>query len=454
MQTLDNLTCNDDSQANLDHLTTLAQSLLKRAGQLGATECEVNCIQSRGLSVSVRLGQVETVESAHDRGVSLTVYVGHRKGSASTADISPASLEATVAQACAIARYTEEDSAAGLAEAQLMARDCPDLDLWHPARVTPEMALEKALTCEAAGRERDARIQNSDGATMATGSSVAVYANSHGFVGHERGTRYSLGCALIAGQAEQMQRDAWYTCGLALSDLQSPEHVGHTAADRTIARLQPRSLATQDCCVIFTPEMARTLIGHLLAAVSGGALYRRASFLLDSVGQTIFPSWMQIEECPRLPHGLRSAAFDAEGVATVQSPIVRDGIIQRYVLGSYSARKLGLKTTANAGGVHNLQVSANTDSLETIMKSVSSGLLVTELMGNGVNTVTGDYSRGAAGFWIENGQIAFPVDGVTIAGKLRTMFASIEAIGRDIDQRSSLHIGALLVGRMTVAGTS
>ena len=442
----------DDSLERLEQLADISQRLLERARALGATQAEVSCSDERGLDVNVRLGEVETVESTRDRGIAVTVYFGQRKGSASTADLQEASLESTVAQACAIARHTEDDAAAGLAEAALMAREFPDLDGWHPWALSADQAVDLALACEAAGREADPRISNSDGASAATAQSLSVYANSHGFIGRERSSHHSIGCALIAGQGDGMQRDGWYSSALAREDLDDAAGIGRCAAQRTVARLQPRSMATAQMPVLYSPEVARSLIGHLLGAVSGGALYRRASFLLDSVGTRLFPEWFGIEELPLLRRGLRSAAFDGDGVATRNSALVSDGVLQRYVLGSYSARRLGLPTTANAGAVHNLKVAANADDLVSIARQMGEGLLVTELMGQGVNSVTGDYSRGAGGFRIENGEISYPVDGITIAGNLKEMFASIEAVGRDIDRRSHVHTGSILVGRMTVAG--
>ena len=442
----------DDSLQRLEHLAGISQQLLEKARALGTSQCEVSCSEERGMDVNVRLGEVETVESTHDRGIAVTVYFGQRKGSASTADLQESSLDATVAQACAIARHTEDDPAAGLADPALMAHDFPDLDTWHPWELDARHAVDLALACEAAGRQADARISNSDGASAATAQSLSVYANSHGFIGRERSSHHSIGCALIAGQGDGMQRDGWYSSAIARADLQDPQAIGRRAAERTVARLQPRSLPTGQVPVLFAAEVARSLVGHLLGAVSGGALYRRASFLLDSVGTQLFPDWFAIDEQPLLRHGLRSTAFDGEGVATRNSPLVAGGVLQRYVLGSYSARKLGLQTTANAGGVHNLKVTANAGDLPSLLSGMGSGLLVTELMGQGVNGVTGDYSRGAAGFWIENGQVAYPVDGITIAGNLKQMFAGIEAVGSDIDPRSHVSTGSILIGKMTVAG--
>ena len=443
----------DDSRERMQRLSGIAEQLLAQARASGASQAEVSCNEDSGLSVNVRMGEVETVEATRDRGIAVTVYFGTRKGSASTADLREDSLQATVAQACAIARHTEDDPASGLADAELMATTQREFDGWHPASFDADRAIGIALAAEAAGREVDARIGNSDGASANAGATISVYANSHGFLGAERSTSYSIGCALIAGEGEDMQRDSWYSVALAEGDLEDPRAVGRKAAERTLERLEPRSLPTGDVPVLFAAETARSLIGHYLGAVSGGALYRKASFLLDSVGTRVFPDWFGIDELPFLPRGFRSAAFDAEGVATRESPLVRDGIVQRYLLGSYSARKLGLQTTANAGGVHNLQVRANAAGLQELMQGMGSGLLVTELMGQGANPITGDYSRGAAGFWVEDGRIAYPVDGITIAGNLKTMFNAIEAVGNDVDPRSHIAIGSILVGRMTVAGT-
>ena len=442
----------DDSRARLERLAATAQQLLDRCRARGASQAEVSCSEEHGLNVNVRMGAVETVEATRDRGIAVTVYFGQRKGSASTADLREESLDATVMQACAIARHTEDDIAAGLADPTLMATELREFDSWHPWSMDADRAIDLALACESAGRE-DVRIENSDGASVGSGESLSVYANSHGFSGTERGTQHTIGCALIAGRGDDMQRDGWYSTALCADDLEAPAAIGRHAAERAASRLQPHSIATGEVPVLFASEVARSLIGHLLAAVSGGALYRRASFLVDSVGEKLFPDWFAIDELPFLPRGFRSAAFDSEGVATRESKLVADGVLQRYVLGSYSARKLGLQTTANAGGVHNLQVAANAGGFDEMLRGMGRGLLVTELMGQGVNPVTGDYSRGAAGFWVEDGAITHPVDGITIAGNLRRMFAAIEAVGNDVDPRSHIRSGSILVGRMTVAGT-
>ena len=442
----------DDSHARLDRLEDTARRLLERCAAHGASQAEVNCSEDAGLSVNVRMGEVETVESTRDRSVSVTVYFGKRKGVASTADLREDSLEATVAQACAIARHTEEDAASGLADAARMATDAHELDTWHPWDVDAGRAIALALAAEAAGREVDGRIANSDGASTSTNASLGVYANSHGFVGRERGTHHSIGCALIAGQGDAMQRDGWYSLALDAADLQDARAIGRRAGERALARLQPRPLATGKYPVLFAAEAARSLVGHFLGAVSGGALYRKASFLLDSAGTRLFPEWFALHERPLRPRGLRSAWFDGEGVATADSALVEGGVLQRYVLGSYSARRLGLQSTANAGGIHNLDVAANAGDFQAMLGMLGRGLLVTELMGQGVNPVTGDYSRGAAGFWVEDGAIAYPVDGITIAGNLKAMYAGVQAVGSDVDERSHIRSGSMLLAPMTVAG--
>ena len=440
------------AEASLDRLSELARDVLARCRARGATQAEVGLNEDRGLNVGVRMGDVETIEYTRDRGLSLTVYFGQRKASASTADLHGESIETTIAQACAIARHTEEDAFGGLADPARMAQDFADLDLWHPWAIEADTAVELGLACEQAGRDVDPRIQNSDGASVSSGASLSVYANSHGFVGRERSTHHSLSVALIAGAGESMQRDYWYTSACRPQDLEAGAAVGRRAAERTLARLGPGGVKTGTYPVIFAAEVARGLIGSLVNAVSGGALYRRASFLVDSLGQQILPPGFEILERPRLPRGHRSSNFDSEGVATYDSALVSDGVLQRYVLGSYSARKLGMSSTGNAGGIHNLIVRTGPDDLDALIGGVDRGLLVTEAMGQGVNLITGDYSRGAAGFWIEQGRISHPVDEVTIAGNLREMLLGIEAVGADVDPRSYILTGSIRIGRMTVAG--
>ena len=441
----------DRSLEELDRLAQLAEDVIRRARAAGASQAEVAASIDTGLNVNVRLGEVETVEHTRDRGFGLTVYFGKRKGSASTADLNPDSIQATLDQACAIARYTEEDEAAGLADASRMATQFPDLDLWHPWRIDTESAIALGKQIEDAGRSH-AGITNSDGASVQMGESIAVYANSHGFLGRERGTRHSLSLSLIAGDEEGMQRDYWYDSVRSADDFMSAAALGDKAAQRTLSRMGARSLSTRQCPVMFAPEVARGLVGHLIGAVSGGALYRRASFLLDHVGKQVTPSWFNIVERPFLMRGQGSSAFDAEGVATRDSALVENGVLARYVLGSYSARKLGLESTGNAGGIHNLLVEGGQDDFSAMLKRMGTGLLVTEVMGQGVSTVTGDYSRGAAGFWVENGQIAYPVEEITIAANLRDMYANIVAVGADVDPRSHILTGSMLLEQMTIAG--
>ncbi|HMM56263.1 MAG: metalloprotease PmbA [Xanthomonadales bacterium PRO7] len=442
----------DDSLAQLDNLATLAQDVIHRCRAAGASDAEVGASIDTGLSVNVRLGEVETVEHNRDRAFGVTVYFGQRKGSASTADLAPDSIAKTIEQACAIAKYTEADPYAGLADPARLARVFPDLDLWHPWNLDAQGAIGLGIEIEDAGRALDG-ISNSDGASIQSGGSLGVYANSQGFVGRERGTRHSLSCSLIAQDGNGMQRDYWYESERAAGDFPDAASIGARAAQRTLARRGARKLDTRACPVLFAPEVARGLIGHLVSAVSGGALYRKASFLVDHAGKNLFPGFVQIVERPHIPRGQASANFDNEGVATADSDLVRAGILERYVLGSYSARRLGLASTGNAGGIHNLIVEPGADDFTGMLKKLGTGLLVTEVMGQGVSIVTGDYSRGAAGFWVENGTIAYPVEEITIASNLREMFAGIAAIGADVDRRSHIITGSILIDKMTVAGS-
>ncbi|UPG95612.1 metalloprotease PmbA [Luteibacter aegosomatissinici] len=441
----------DTSHQDLDRLASLAEDTIRRARAAGATQAEVSASVDVGLNVNVRLGEVETVEHTRDRGFALTVFFGKRKGSASTADLNPDSIQATIDQACAIARFTEEDPAAGLADADRMATVFPDLDLWHPWDIDVDAAIALGCDIENAGRDMDG-ITNSDGASVNAGQSLSVYANSHGFLGRERGTRHSLSVALIAGDDEGMQRDYWYDSQRDATQFMDAAALGRKAAERTLSRLGARRLSTRQAPVLFAPEIARSLIGHLLGAVSGGSLYRRSSFLLDHVGKQVLPSWLTIDEKPLILRGLGSSVFDAEGVATVDAPLIVDGVLSRYILGSYSARKLGLQSTGNAGGVHNLLVGHGGESFEGMLKKLGTGLLVTEVMGQGVSIITGDYSRGASGFWVENGEIAYPVEEITIAANLRDMYANLVAVGGDVDYRSHILTGSWLIENMTIAG--
>ena len=448
----DIVTNNAHSMAELDRLAAISEDIVRRCRSKGASEVDVGVSIDVGLSVGVRLGEVESIEHTRDRGLSLSVLFGKRKGSASTADLSADSIEKTIEHACAIARYTEEDPCNGLADPDRLARVFPDLDLWHPWSLGPDEAVELGLACEQAGRDFDPRIDNSEGATVQVGATLAVGATSQGFVGRERATRHSISASMIAEDANGMQRDYWYESVRSAADFPDVASIGRKAAERTLARLGGRKLSTRQCAVMFAPETARSLVGHFLSAVSGGALYRRSSFLLDELDKRVFPDFVQIMERPHLLRGQASAAFDSEGVATRDSDLVRDGVLARYILGSYSARKLGMQTTGNAGGVHNVIVQPGADDFSAMLKRMGTGLLVTELMGQGVSLISGDYSRGAAGFWVENGAIAYPVEEITIASNLRDMFAGIVAIGNDVDRRSHLLTGSILIERMMIAG--
>lgn len=441
----------DTSRAELDRLAEVAADVLRRCRVAGADQAEVAASIDVGLSVSVRLGDVETVEHTRDRSFGVTVYFDKRRGSASTADLNADSIAKTVEQACAIARYTEADPASGLADAARMAREFGEFDLWHPWDISVEDAISLGLEIEDAGRSV-AGISNSEGASVQAGQALAVYANSHGFVGRECGTRHMLSVSLLAEDAAGMQSAYWYDSVRAAGDFAPAAAIGRKAAERVLSRLGAQTLSTRQCPVLFASEVARGLIGHLLNAVSGGALYRKASFLLDACGQRLLPEFVDIVEDPHLRRGHASAAFDAEGVATQRSALVEGGVLQRYLLSSYSARMLGLESTGNAGGVHNLLVRGGEDDFPALLKKMDTGLLVTDLMGQGVNAVTGDYSRGAAGYWVENGVIAYPVEEITIAANLRDMYANIVAIGSDVDPRSHVLTGSILVERMTVAG--
>lgn len=442
----------DDSFQQLDGLAELAQDVIARCRAAGASEAEVGASVDLGLNVGVRLGEAETIEHSRDRSFGVTVYFGKRKGSASTADLHADSITKTIEQACAIARYTEDDPCSGLADPARLATDFPELDLWHPWTIAPEEAIALGLEIEDAGRAVQG-ISNSEGASVQTGETLSVYATSQGFVGKERGTRHMLSCALIAQDDAGMQRDYWYESVRAAGDFPDAASIGRKAAQRTLARLGARQLGTCDCPVLFVPEVARGLVGHLVSAVSGGSLYRKASFLLDHVGKKILPDFVEIVERPRLLRGQASAAFDSEGVATRDSDLVRSGVLQRYVMGSYSARKLGLESTGNAGGIHNLVVTTGQDDFAAMLKKLGTGLVVTEVMGQGVSILTGDYSRGASGYWVEKGELAFPVEEITIAANLRDMFAGIVAIGSDVDHRSHVLTGSILLNSMTLAGS-
>lgn len=428
--------------------------LLAYARQCGATAAEAVVGSGTGLELNVRLGDIDTVEHIRDHSLGITVYVGQCKGSASTSDFSSAAIRDAVQHAVTIAKYTQPDCCAGLADAGLMATAVPDLDLYHPWELDVEHATALALSCEQAAREVSSRIVNSEGASFSAHSSLAVYGNSHGFIGGYPGTRYGLSCTVVGQDqpAAGMQRDHWWSSARALGDLAAPADIGRRAAERTLARLGACGLTTRTAPVLFSAELATGLLGSFIGAIKGGAQYRKSSFLLDRLGSQLFPSWVQIDEQPLLPRGLASTPFDGDGVATYAKAFVQDGVLSSYVLGNYSACRLGLQTTANAGGVHNLRVNMGQLDRAALLRELDTGLFVTKLMGRGVNMMTGDYSRGAAGFWVEKGQIAYPVEEITIAGNLTNMFANLVAIGNDCDFDGSTRTGSWLIEQMTIAG--
>lgn len=440
--------------SRIPELKDVVSRALDSARRAGATQAEADASLQQGLSVSVRLGEVETVEYQRDRALGITVYFGHRKGSASTGDLSAQSVEDMVAKACAIARHTAEDECAGLADPALLQTQFRDLQLDFPWELSADSAVELARECEAAGRAVDTRLSNSEGASVSSQRGVRVYGNTHGFLAGDCGTSYSLSCVLLAQSGEDMQRDYWYTSARDPRDLEVAELVGRRAGQRAIARLGARRLPTGPAQVVFAPEVARGFIGHFIGAIRGSAQYRKASFLLGAAGERVFPDWVQMHERPHLLKGVASSNFDSEGVRTIDRELVRDGVVDGYLLGSYSARKLGLVSTGHAGGLHNLMVDASVDRPDqaSLLRRMGRGLLVTELMGQGVNGVTGDYSRGATGFWIEGGEIAYPVHEVTIAGNLKNLFAGLQAIGSDVDARGGVRVGSIWVGEFTIAG--
>lgn len=443
-------TMTDSNQVT--ELQSLVEGLLSEAKKQGADAAEAGVSTQTGLSVTVRLGETETIEHTSDNSLGVTVYFGQRKGSANTTDLRPEALRESVAAACRIARHTSEDPAAGLADPELLAKDVPDLDLYHPWEIDAEQATDIARACEDAARGVDARITNSEGATLHTQRSSFVYGNSLGFIGGYPTTRHSLSCAVIAQQGDEMQRDYWYDSNRVAEALSDPAAIGRRAGERTLARLDGRKLATCECPVLFRADIAPSLLRSLFGAIRGHAVYRKSTFLLDQVGEQIFPDWVKISEDPLQPRGLGSAPFDNEGVATEYRDLVDGGVLQGYLLDSYSARKLGLKSTASAGGVRNARIKSSDESFETLLKKMNRGLVVTELMGQGTNPVTGDYSRGAAGLWVEGGEIQYPVDEITVAGNLRDMYSNLLAVGDDDDIPSSLKTGSWLFEQMTVGG--
>ena len=433
-------------------LQEIATDILKAARKRGASACELDVSEGFGQSVSVRMGAVDTIEYNRDKGVEITVYLGQRRGQASTSDFSRAALKSAVDAAVSIARFTAPDPCAGLADKASMARECPDLDLLHPWDIEVGDAITLARQCEEAAFAVDPSIRNSDGASISTHHSHFVSANSHGFMGEVASSRHGLSCAVIAGEGDAMQREYCYDSRRDAAELLSIEDVGRIAGERALARLGAKKIRTRQAPVIFEAPLAVGLLGNFVQAASGGALYRRSSFLLDSLGQQIFSPIINISERPHLKKAFGATWFDGDGVATHDREIVTDGILQGYFLSTYSARKLGLQTTGNAGGSHNLRVKAGEDDLDALLRKMDKGLLVTELLGHGINYVTGDYSRGAVGFWVEKGKIKHPVQEITIAGNLRDMFRNIVAVGNDALARGAKHCGSVLIENMKIAG--
>lgn len=440
------------TEQEINRLKTIIHDLLNEAKNQGASSADAGLSVDNGLSVNVRLGDVETIEHHCSQGLGVSVYFGQKKGSASSTDLSAKSIKETVTAACSIARYTSEDSYAGLPDPARLATDFKDLDLYHPWDINANDAITLATRCEDTARQYHADINNSEGASVDSYSGMRIYGNSLGFLHGYASTRHSISCSVLGEREGEMERDYWYSVARNRQQLDSPESIGEKAAERTIQRLGAKSLSPRKSPVLYSAEVASGLIGSLLGAISGGSLYRKSSFLLDSLNSQIFPDFIHIQEQPHLPGALGSALYDAEGVATQTNEIITDGILQTYLLSSYSARKLGMQTTGHAGGVHNLCITPGDSNLEQLLQTMDTGLLVTELMGQGVNPVTGDYSRGASGFWVAQGVIQYPVQEITIAGNLKDMFQHILAVGNDIDYRGNIRNGSILIEEMAIAG--
>ncbi len=439
-------------QQKLEQLSDVVSQILDEAKKQGATAAEAGVSATNGISASVRLGEVETIEHNSDNGMGITVYFGHKKGSASTTDLSADAVKNAVTAACNIARYTTEDEHNGLADASLMLQHQPDLDLYHPWNISIDEAIAIAIDCEDAARHADKRITNSEGAGVNTSSGFHVYGNSHGFIGAYPGTRHSISCSVIAGSGDKMQRDYWYDSSRLPDAMDTPHNIGLEAAQRAVARLGSKRIKTGNAPVIFRNDVAPGLLRSFISAIRGGALYRKSTFLLDYLDKSVFPDFVTISENPLLLQGMASSAYDGDGVATTARDIVSQGVLNNYVLDAYSARKLGLQNTGNSGGVRNLSINNTGQSFDELVKQMNTGLIVTELMGQGINQVTGDYSRGAAGFWVENGEIQYPVEEITIAGNLQNMFMNLSAVATDEDTPGSITTGSWLIDNMTIAG--
>lgn len=430
----------------------LAKDILAKAKELGADQAELAVDTDKGFTVTVRMGDVESIEYNQEKSLHLIVFFGKKSGTVSISDLSPSSIQTALEKACNIARYTQEDPYSGLADKDQLAFEYPQLDLNHPWNITPDQAIEQALQCENLSRAADKRIVNSEGAIVSTMEYFHTYANSNGFIGSFPSTSHSMSCTLIASNGKEMERDYDYTIARDAKDLESIDTLAKRVTQKTVQRLNARPLSTREVPVIFSAQIARTLIGHFVSAISGSNIYRKSSFLVDHIQKPIFPKHIRIDERPHILKGNSSEPFDSEGVKTRAQDFVTDGVLQKYILGSYSARKLGMQTSGNADGVHNLFISTSDYDLSQLLKQMGRGLLVTEVIGQGVNIVTGDYSRGAFGYWVENGEIQYPVHEITIAGYLPDMYANIVAIANDVDLRGNLKTGSILIERMTIAG--
>ena len=450
MKTAENLTALLKSQEQT--LRDAVSFAIETAQKAGAT-AEVGVTKVSGLSVSTRLQEIENVEFTSDGALGISVYLGQQKGNASTSDLSEEAIKNTVEAALAIAKYTSPDDCTGLADKELMAFEAPDLELYHGASIDVEQATKLALEAEQSALEYDAKIVNSNGASFNSHTGVRVYGNTHGMLQSYLSSRYSLSCSVIGGELDQLENDYEYTVSREFDALSSADWVGQNCAKKVIARLNPQKLTTREVPVIFLNDVATGLISHLTGAISGGSLYRKSSFLLDHLGKQVLPDWFQISERPHLLKRLASTPFDSEGVRTQDLEIIQDGVLQTYLLTSYSGRKMGMQSTGHAGGIHNWLVKPNlTGGLTALLRQMSTGLLVTDVMGQGVNIVTGDYSRGAAGFWVENGEIQYPVAEITIAGQLQDMLKNIIAVSDDIEHRSNIQTGSILLNKMKISG--
>ncbi len=441
-----------DSPFAKERYADLVEDALKHALQSGADAAEVSISYEKGFTVSARNDDVETLEHHQGKGFGVTVYHETRQGHASTSDLSISAIKQAVQHACGIARYAGQDKCAGLPDQALLAQHYPDLELYHPWDISPTKAIEMAIECESVAREQDARIKDSEGAAVSTFDNYTLLANSDGFVGGYSSSEHSISCTVVAEENNEMQRDHEYTLARRPSDLDDHVLVAKRAAERTVQRLGARKLSTRRCPVIYHAPYAKGLLRSFLSAISGGAQYRQSSFLLDHIEQQVFPEHIHIHQRPHLLAAMGSAPFDREGVVTRDLDYVKDGVLQNYILNTYSARRLGLQTTGNSGGAFNLEINHCDKNLLHLLQEMDTGLLITDLMGQGVNMVTGDYSRGASGYWIENGQMQYPVEEITVAGNLRDMFMGLQYIGNDIDRRGNIHTGSILINQMTIAG--